>query len=198
VSKREPTEPADARSGSTPGFGTPTTPPPRVSTGGIEPADTTAPDTRPTSRGGSRHTERHAQGEAGTGDAATGPEPLRRTCRSTPRRSAKATGTTGSRCRLGAAYLRGSLRVMRTRCCLTPRTCTQPRKRASAAASAAATGLPLFCVTLVDRPGPPATAVAGVGWLRGRTNRVLTVRPGRRRASGRHPPTHPPPTKHTL
>ncbi len=144
--------------------------------GGIEPAGTRQRYLADISAASSGIESATAQVGVGQRDGRAGPRGARRrACRPTRRRWATPTPTTGSRCPLGAAYLREASALMRGTLLTNAKGLYAAENASLSATSAQATGLPLIVVTLVAGLAVGYLLYRASRWLRGRTNRVLNV-----------------------
>jgi hypothetical protein len=144
-------------------------------TGGIEPAATMRryqADISAAEAGIQRAT---AQGGAGTGDAARDLNVLAADLPAYTQEIGNATADNRLALPLGAAYLREASGVMRNTLLPDAKDLYATENTSLSGASAQATGLPLFCVTVVIGLAAGYLLYRASRWLRGRTNRVLNV-----------------------
>jgi len=144
-------------------------------TGGIEPAATKARYQADIAAAEAGIQSATAQGEAGTGDAARDLNALAADLPVYTQEIGNATADNRLALPLGAAYLREASGFMRTALLPDAKDLYATENASLSGASAAATGLPLFCVTLATGLAAGYLLLRASRWLRGRTNRVLNV-----------------------
>jgi hypothetical protein len=144
-------------------------------TGGIEPAATKARYQADIAAAEAGIQSATAQGEAGTGDAARDLNALAADLPAYTQEIGNASADNRLALPLGAAYLREASGFMRTALLPDAKDLYAAENASLSGASAAATGLPLFCVTLATGLAAGYLLLRASRWLRGRTNRVLNV-----------------------
>jgi hypothetical protein len=144
-------------------------------TGGIEPAATMRRDQADISAAEAGIQSATAQGGAGAGDAARDLNVLAADLPTYTQEIGNATADNRLALPLGAAYLREASGVMRNTLLLDAKDLYATENVSLSGASAQATGLPLFCVTVVIGLAVGYLLYRASRWLRGRTNRVLNV-----------------------
>ena len=144
-------------------------------TGGIEPAATMRRYQADISAAEAGIQSATAQGEAGTGDAAGDLNELAADLPVYTQEIGNATADNRLALPLGAAYLREASGVMRNTLLPDAKDLYATENASLSGASAQATGLPLFCVTVAIGLAAGYLLYRASRWLRGRTNRVLNV-----------------------
>jgi hypothetical protein len=144
-------------------------------TGGIEPAATMQRYQSDISAAEAAIQSATAQGGPGTGAAAEDLNALAADLPTYTQEIGNASADNRLALPLGAAYLREASGLMRNTLLVDAKDLYAAENASLSGASARATGLPLFCVTVVIGLAAAYVLYRASRWLRGRTNRVLNV-----------------------